>query len=446
MTPDRSTVAYLSCAEPSWAAAVSERQLRGLLTLTALLSEHVFLTDVHLGDNANFLSSYLTGSPFGLYRHLQSLTECGVVSLLLRTESVRPHAATPSFPCESFTDVYRSWREQDPAAAWIVPPDDDARLRFLSAIDGWAGNSVIRYDYAAVKRTFMDIVRAFARAELINQYAARLLTAMPSGEGDYRRLLERDWFSLSDFYQFFQSRGVPVSHPVMLIHGLMNEVAYSANAGTSLVGTDLYGESLEEAFWPMAPQPETAAPGGAVIESLLDRASDVLDVPALSVLGLLSGDDIAALREVHGRGYFEMLHLMADPGYVQASPQSVATFSRVLAGYWEAIADQLRRRHPGATHTPRKLAILLDMAPGALRRVSTESFSFALNIGVPAAAAAGVIPTPLAAISKTLAQSAAASLRFLFLAESPELKRIRAVIPNGTWFTKANPAIFPAAA
>ena len=445
MTPDRSATAYLSCAEPSWATAVSERQLRGILTLAALLSERVFLSDVHLGDNVNFLHSYLGASPLGLYRHLRSLTESGVVSVLLRTESVRPGTATPSFRCDSFADVYRSWRVQDPASAWIVPPDDEVRLRFMADIDGWASGSATRYDYAAVKRTFMDTVKALARADTFTRHTAGVFSAMPGSEADYHRLLARDWLSLSDFYRFFQSRGVPASHPVMLIHGLVNELAYSADVRASMVGADLYGEPLEDAFWPADPETEPDRPSGPVIESLLEHASSVLDVPALSVLGLLSADEIMGLRESHGRGYFEMLYLMNDPAYVKGSPHGAAALCRALASYWTAIADHLARRHPEATHTPRKLAIFLDMTPGVLRRASRESFSFALNVGVPAAAAAGAIPAPIAAASKTLAATASASLRFLFLAESIELRRIRSVIPDGTWLTKASPAIFPTA-
>jgi hypothetical protein len=157
---------------------------------------------------------------------------------------------------------------------------------------------------------------------------------------------------------------------------------------------------------------------------------------------MLSGDEVATLRANEGRGYFELLQLVSDPAYLQSSPRSIDAFSRALAFYWEAIAEHLRRNHPDVTHRPRKLAIILGASPGAVRRASKNSFSFALNIGVPVATATGAIPAPIAPVAKEIAANI--SLRFLFLAENQELKRIRSVIPNGSWFTKASPAIFPA--
>jgi hypothetical protein len=409
--------------------------------LAALLSERIYLSDVHLGDNINFLNSYQSGSRFGLYRHVRSLAESGVVGLLLRTESLRPHAPVPSVACETFADVYRSWRVQDPDAAWIVPPDDEIRLRFLADVDAWAGSAVVRYDYSAVKHTFMDIVREFSGTELLAPYGRAWFDALPGSRSDYERLLERDWFSLADFYQFFQSRRMAANHPLMLVHGLMNETAYSTQLGSSLVGADLYGQPLEEAFWPTESTQEAGEPSRRLTEILLERAVHVLDAPALSVLGLLTGDEITELRNEQGRGYFETLYLVSDPAYLLTSPHGIDAFSRALAQYWEAIADHLRSNHPEATHRPRKLAIILGASPAVVRRASKGSFSFAVNVGIPAAAASGAIPAPVVPVAKDLAANI--SLRFLFLAESQELRRIRSVIPNGSWFTKANSAIFP---
>ncbi|MGW7597072.1 hypothetical protein [Streptomyces antimycoticus] len=437
------STAYLSCAEPSWAATVSGRQLKGILTLSALLSEKVYLSDVHIGDNANFLDSYLRTSRYGLIQHVRGLAEAGMLDLLIRRDSVRPHSDTPRIACDTLVDVYQSWRAQDPDGAWILPPDDDVRLQFLSDVDSWSSDHVTRYDYGAVKQTYMGIVRQFTEDGHLERYASDLFSSITGSETEYLGLLARDWFSLSDIYDFFQSRGVSITHPVMLVHGLMNETAYSSQLGSSLVGADLYGEPLEDTFWPRNDHSTGNNASQQVVGELLERASHVLDTPALSVLGLLSAEEIASLREVQGRGYFDLLYLMSEPGHSQPRQQVVDTFSHVLASYWEGIAEFLREHHPEGTHRPRKLALMLSASPGLLRRFSRDTFSFALNVGVPIAASAGALPVPLAEGTRNL--TSGLSLRFLFLAENEELKRIRSVIPNGAWFTKSQPVIFPSA-
>ena len=83
-----------SCAEPAWASVIPERHMVGLLNVCCLFSPTVYLTDVHLGDNPVFLSSYTSGSQDGLYARVRELAKLGCIRLLLRDESVRAKIRT----------------------------------------------------------------------------------------------------------------------------------------------------------------------------------------------------------------------------------------------------------------------------------------------------------------------------------------------------------------
>ncbi|XVS64346.1 hypothetical protein ACQPYE_39925 [Actinosynnema sp. CA-299493] len=442
---ERQAISYLGCAEPSWATAVSARQLRGMLTLSALLSETVYISDVHIGDNANFLQSYLADSRLGLHRHVRSLSEAGIVRFLLRRESIRPDAKVSSFPCDNFADVYRSWRAQDPDTAWIIPPQDDLRLRFLQSIDEWSSNALVRYDYGAVKRLYMATVRNFFDAGLLGRFAGDLIASIPNLETEYAAVLKRDWFSLSNMYDFFQSRGVAASHPVMLVHGLMNETCYNHALGSHLVGADLNNVPLEETFWPDMQESGVARPGiGAAntAEQLLAQASHIIKAPALSILGLLTGEEISFIRDSYSRGYFDLLHLMNDPSVLGNTEVLLKQFVRTTAKYWENICDYLAENHAEATRRPRRLALLAGATPRSVRRASHNTFSLAVNVGIPVASeASGLLGLGLQA-SRMIAEKL--NLRLIFFAETEELAQLRSVIPGSAWMTKSAPALFPA--
>lgn len=437
---------YLGCAEPSWAAAVPEPQLRGLLTLASLMSENVYLSDVHVGDNKNFLTSFRRKKPLGLYAQLRQLTDHGVVKYLLRDASVRPQVGS-SLAVNSFVDVYTNWLRQDDNNAWIMPPDGKDRSAFLGDLDSWVPeDSVERYDYLATKTIFIEAVRAVGSSPMgvswigfDNTESSKLLRR------GYDAILDRDWFSLSDFYTLFQKAGFAANTTPMLLHGLLNEISYSQSRGSSLVGADLHGVPLEDVFWPGG-SPASAEPSKprtvTPVEAILERAHKVLEAPDLAVVALLSADEVMALRESSGRSYFDLLNLAVDENYVVGQNDFGRRLADVAADYWQGVAEHLAQFHPGATHRPRKLAILLGQLPGGVGRQSRKLFSFAVNVGLPAASALGA---PGVGVAATLAQKASSdhSLRFLFVAEAEELRRIRQVVPNRTWLTKSNAIVLP---
>lgn len=437
---------YLGSAEPSWATAVPEPQLRGLLTLASLMSERVYLSDVHLGDNENFVTSYLRDRPLGLYAQLRALIQSGVVKLLLRNASVRP-SVDSALEVNSFLDVYHNWLAQDQDSSWILPPQGDERIRFLTDLDSWVpGTAIARYDYLQTKSIFIDGVR-----EAASLPAARSWLGFDNSEESrrlrarYDALLARDWFSLSDFYSLFQDAGFKASSPPMLLHGLLNEVAYSRTAGSSLVGTDLHDVPLENVFWPDAehssgnPLPHARTP----VDAILEHAIKVLDAPDLSVVALLSADEVMELRESAGQSYFDLLNLALDSAYLAAQTNFEKRLADAAADYWQGVSEHLALRHPGATHGPRRLALIQGRLPEGLGQDGRKLFSFAVNVGVPAATVAG--GSEADAIGGLAQSFEGLDLRYLFIPETQELDRIRKVLPSRTWLTRPQATVLPRA-
>ncbi len=454
------TQAYLACAEPSWSKRVSAGQLSGLLTLSALLSERLYLSDVHLGDNPHLLASYSGRHTPDLYKRLQAFTESGLIGYLLRDETVRPRAVDAVVTCESFSDVYRSWLAADvPAHASIVPlrqsitrnrePSGEPRserLRFFADLDEWIpARSVQRYRYRTVKRSFMDSVRSAYHNGSDPWLRDAVRGTGPTVVAAYEALVEEEWFSLGDVHDLFQRSGQHGVESPMMAHGLLNELAYGGALGASLVGADVKDVSFEERFWPaeLGERDRRATRTLDVAHSqgeLLERAARVVDAPALSMLRLLSAEEVVALRDTHGRGYFDLLRLMDDVPLAERRDVE-ARFVSTAANYWEAICDQISRFHSAASHRPRKLAILLGTLPSSVRHLSSDAYTFGVNVGVPAASELLPAKAGALAAAKLLEQGMRSTLRFVFFAEANELKRLRRVLPANPWVTRSNPTM-----
>ena len=438
LTPNAS---YLGCAEPSWANSVPEAQLRGTLTLAALMSERVYLSDVHLGDNLNFFSSFLRNDDLGLYRQFRELTEAGVLRLLLRDASFRQGTGN-TLPVNTFLDVYHNWIRQDASSAWIVPPGKTDRSAFLKKIDSWVPDSAIeRYDYSEVKSIFMEVVRSFGTTEAATWWIQTGGHELTHLRQEYDAILHKDWFSLSDFYSLFQRSGLQSDSGPMLLHGLLNEVAYSRFAGTSLVGADLAGVPLGTVVWPeddASQELQTMTP----VDEIMGRAARVLEAPDLSVVALLRSDEVMELRQTIGRSYFDMLNLALDPAYLGAQNTFELRLADAAAMYWQGIADHLSKAHPSATHRPRKLAVWLGRMPLGVGRAMNRVFTFAVNVGLPAL---GQLGGPMIAPAANAASKVAigTSLRFLFFAEADELRNVRRLIPDRAWLTRPTTLALP---
>ncbi len=432
---------YLACAEPSWAKAVPENQLLGLLNLSCLLYERIYLSDVHLGDNRNFLDSFRRRRQGGLYSRLQALAGSGLVRFLLRDVSFRPQAetsATRAITCDSFSDVYRSWIVQDPRAAWIYPDTSDERAQYFRDLDSWALKAVERYDYQAVKLDFMEEIRSACRFTVAPWFVRALEELPPEIRAGYFRIIDREWFSLSDIYRYLQENGLTLSHRFLLFNGLINERTYSERLHSSLLGVDRYETPLEPIVWgddkpARITESLSMISAEAIMQEILERASAVLDAPSLAVLSSLSARDIEALRIV-GQPYFDLLELSYDPLYVGSTADFSDRFVGEAVNYWHHICEYLVSHYPSVAQRPTKLAVVLGNLPEPIRD-SRRFVSIAVNVGQAVAEEALPGGTTAGAILRR-ATDRNLSLRFLFVSDTEELRRIRSVIPGRSWIAR----------
>lgn len=420
---------YLAAAEPSWAKRVSEWQLLGILNLSALLTPKVYLSDVHLGDNLHIFNSYSSKAPLSLYQQIVALTKAGVINVLLRDKTIRPQQDNAEFEISSFEDVYRSWRAMDPARAFINQDASDTRGDFFKSLDdNLPRAATIRYSYSGVKRRFIDDVRTSANRVGPSWFKLTLETLYPEQRKEYERILAREWFSLSDIYNFFQSNGQEhLGLSAMFAHGLLNESVYSHSVDCDLTGFDTETAFVEERIW--RPNPVSNVPlKGLGHQALAERADAVFDAPSLSLLALLTAEQIVEIREM-GRAYFDFATHRQRMSQVNSA---TANYSREFiyhaSTYWQTICEYIGQRHQGAAKQPRKLILFFGELPAPFSRISEEAFRFTLGL-----ASEGALGGDASGIKKAIAKVA----QFVFLSDTEEMRRLRDVLPFGVWTREA---------
>jgi hypothetical protein len=439
---------YLACAEPSWSSTVPASQLAGLLNLCCLFSPVTYLSDVQLGDNAAFLETYEARDPTGLYERVRVLAQLGFVRVLLRDASVRPNTDRPSIECESFSDVYASWIEQDPRAAWINAEVTELRGRYFKDLDSWGlDGSVERYSYRRVKEHFMLNARqAHTLAQEGHNFPGLDVLPLPTMQA-LNDVLSRDWFSLSDIYRVLHDGGIASHEPVLRYHGLINELAYAQMIGASVAGVDTARTTYERLLWaddtlPGHTQPVVTNEPATHIDEILSRAREVLTAPDLSILGILRPEEIAGLRE-GGRGYFDVMKLAQDTAFVTVNPTLESEVFRCIKDYWAFICDEVSAKHPAAAKRPTRLGIFLGHMPRPFARVASAAFGFALNVGTPMVSQVGLPPPANVLAAETIKHAGRSlHLRFLVVRERDEMKHLRELVPARSWVTARAPSLY----
>lgn len=431
-----SSNSYMACAEPTWARSIPEKQLIGLLNLSCLLTSSVRFSDVHLGDNPNFYSSYLSGKHNSLYDRLRAFSKLGLVKVLLRDSLYRPRAKIVEYKVENFSDVYDSWVKHNTMDAWICQEISEDRRQYFKHLDSWVLDATLRYNYQEIKSKFIEKVRIAFQSGPESWFRKPIEKLHPTLQRHYFDLIYSDWFSLSDIYSLFQSHGVSNSHDVMLYHGLLNELTYNNSVSSLLLGIDKDTRPVESIFWGEIDEltSKSKSEVGAILNEILERAYTILDAPSLSILALLPPEEIMNLRQA-GQSYFDLLELSQDPLYVKDQKDFTNRFVQAMVDYWRAIIEHLRRSRQ-ATQSQTKLAIFMGELPGPFAKIATSSFCFGLNVGknlVSRVTQYKTVVEGLEELSKNV------SMRFLFWGDRNELKKIKSVIPNRIWFTKSHP-------
>jgi hypothetical protein len=257
---------------------------------------------------------------------------------------------------------------------------------------------------------------------------------MPSAiTSGYQEIVHREWFTLSDLYSLFQGAGIHASDRLMIYHGLMNELAYCKATDASIVGVDRDGTPIEAEVWDKQEQLKTVRVG-----ELLERGNAILDAPSMAVLGLLSPSEIVELRQL-GQGYFDLIRVSQDAAFATADLTDFGRrFVFAAVDYWRAICDRLASAHPSVATKQTKLAFFLASLP-----LVGDWGQPAVSVGMDVGRAALTASHPLggAVADAAYPQVKRLSFRMLFLAESAEFRRLRAVIPNRAWFKRSDPVV-----
>lgn len=422
--------AYLGCAEPSWAASMSEWQLNGIINLAALLAPRLLISDVHFGDNFHFFRSYISQQPNGLYNRVRRLSSAGVITFLLRDQAIRiDHASgsQQSREIESFYDVFRAWKEFDPPDAWIFKEFTEERRQFFREVDTWLKKCPVqRYNYVDLKHEFMQLTRkalSFNKAPWAPSVLSGLNTKILE---QHRNIIDREWFTLSDFYDFFQRCYPNTGRIPLLYHGLLNEIAYSHYTSSNIVGFDQYEIPIQSSIWGAIDETNSTEKFTSqehAITKFLEYAVSVIDTPSLSLLALLKPEEILELRE-YGRGYFEFMeHQQRTKFSPLSNLETINSLSYTAIWYWEKICDYLALRHPSPAKKPSKLALFFNRLPTPISKILPNAFHFAVNLGREATF--DRVPTAQKLVGRLI--------HFVFFTDREEFVKLKQVIPNNSW-------------
>lgn len=441
---------FMASAEPSWSPLITPSQLSGQLTLCALFSPTTYFSDVHIGDNPHLMKSFLDGERGGLYAKIKELAEVGVLRLLLRDETVLSPTDLSFDTVESFSDVLASWQILGEHRAGMLLGWDRDQNRYFAEVDSWATEhrAVDTYSYQDVKHEFMTMVRtAYGSGDLGAIPGAAALTSTQVSA--FMKLAQGDWFSLADIYRVCKNHAIPISGDFSRFHSLIDEVAYGKVTDAALAGFDQQSSGLDRLLWNQHKSEDLHGMDsfakrftGDSVGALLERATAVLDAPDLSVLGLISAAEIMELRAT-GKAYFETLKLMNENPFLEANPDFGNRLALITAAYWENICDRLVELHPGSATRPTRLAVLLGRIPRNIQRTLGALVQFAVNVGIPglAESTSGSFGASGGELVKR-SMNTDASLRFVMIAETAEMKRIRSIMPNRGWVTAPAPQLY----
>ena len=411
------TSSLLSSAQPTFGVKLTELRLRAMINLGVLFNASTLLTDSQIADNPHFFRSFLTKgeNPSGAFGVLAAYIRAGCLKVLLRDEFyIQPTDRV--VVCNSISDVYDGWLQQELPGAWVIQDRSSNRTAYIETLDTLlAPQNIIRYPYRTVKSLFADRLRAELAAP--QSPLATLVNALPDGlRKEYLAIADRPYFSHSDLYDFVTRHGY-INSSLAIFQGFLDEASYAETTAAGLFGPDTPSHSLVSSIW----RPESSSAAGDSDKEFADR---IWQVPSIRLLGLLSPAEVLTLREKAGP-LFEIQEVGVD------APESEIdhlrdTYLDRLEVYWYAICDTLANKHSEAVTTPVRTIVSAGHrwrgAPLWLRRLP----SLVLDIPVRLLPWKGAREAFDAARAKL-------NLRVILAGENSELTNLRRLVPRHSW-------------
>lgn len=349
-TTDNSTRTYLESFDTTVAGTLDEFQLLGVLNFAACVHGKVYLSDIALGDNEWLIASHASGGP--LFRRTFELISAGILAPHMRTVASLQGVELYRYP--TVEDLRLSWERRDKQfgqANFTHRQPRDHVLAYAREIQKAVDGHEVWYEHQAAKDRFRANLRDLAGRETSVTTALKSLHL--DVQRNYERVLNTPDFTRADVWTLTRD-----SAELTQVHAYLNNEAqaFQVSAGVQGVTTgdtpvallekELRGEldfarardsgsgEKERERRPVA-RVELDAPGSLsrAFDAEFDAGNSVeLTAPALSLLGLLSTEQLLDIREHAKRTIFGSV----------AAPSTEMSAAQFMAGYVPVFREFLR--------------------------------------------------------------------------------------------------------
>lgn len=432
-TTDALLCSHLADFETTTSDQLRAGQAIALLNFAALFHEVIYLPDTALGDHELIIKSFQQNAHTGLFQHLRSFIEKGILRVLVRDKVVvSGEVRVASNP--TISEIFEGWRHRDKTKwkgerGYTVEIPDRLRRAYCREADSLVAQPgvVQRYDPDIVKASFRQMIR-----EQIGSSSSRLaesVSHLPRAlQRQYREALTDPWFTNAELWRVLRKAKDPGDS--LVLHGHINQQCFANivaagqsvqdNAGSSLASFNLELQRKQ----PFTPEIEATLNPPKSLEELLERASIVLSSPGVEMFEHLSVVKVMALRR-RANKVFEIARRHIEPSQLEDLRDE---YLKALEKYWEFILQTFETMYPEQMRRPSRLGIFLEDQVPALdwlyKRFGRSLFTLLLRVKLGPAAGT--------------ATDAASQVGVVILQERTALNEsIRSAIPPGRWYRRA---------
>ena len=365
----------------------SPTQLLGVLNFSAFWNDVVYLNDIAVGDNAYLIESainYLLRSPdteqHRLYISVAEFVRAGILRCHIRKRIViKGEVLHEETTHPLITQVFEGWYSAGGQDVFTCQLFGTARAHYNAAIDNLLGDKsstvkrVERYDPDLVKPEFRRHIRAMLDND--SSELRKLVDGLPQElASEYRRVCDANkFFTNVDLWKII--RNVPEAKELIIAHGHINQQCCADQAHAGTTGQNLSALDVPALNWNLhvGETHELRARPIDMLDDLFERAEVVMEAPSLSLLALLTPEQIIQLRESAQNTVFALARrALQDPEIAllrdafsnqhtimkyTALDSFVREYIGALANYWRYICDFLERTYPMQARPKGRLAI-----------------------------------------------------------------------------------------